>query len=159
VLEAENGALTVAGEDGCEERAGDIEVCADELELAGEPGRRNPIPDKEVCLGRDTVECSDRSLWMTSLFAFSSTGKFLKVNDPNVSNPEGSLSRLVRFSRTCGRIWRGIAFDLLGKDASFFRFSEGTSVPPGNMLAYSDEPFSSTCSSVNVCKVAPRSSK
>lgn len=53
----------------------------------------------EVCL-LCAARASARSFWMTSLLAFSSTGRFLNENDPKSSIATGSLRRLDLRSRT-----------------------------------------------------------
>src|SRR5690606_7695423 len=63
-------------------------------------------------MGEGVVDCgffmaSVLKRWMTSLFAFSNTVRFLNVKVPKSSPPFGSLRRLPRPSRTCGGIERG----------------------------------------------------
>jgi hypothetical protein len=49
------------------------------------------------------------SFWITSLFAFSRTGRFLKLKDPKSSAATGSLNLLDFKSRTCGGMCSGIS--------------------------------------------------
>ena len=69
-------------------------VLVEELEL-------DSIGDEGPEVTAGALRASVRSLWMTSLFAFSRTGRFLKANDPNSSLLTGSLSLRFRPSRTC----------------------------------------------------------
>jgi hypothetical protein len=123
---------TSKGDDGCEARLGDElawltpdgdcglwdalafeSVLWTGFAIEGLPSRD---PDGDVKLAKPlgligllwAAIASARSFWMTSLFAFSKTGRFLNEKLPKSSPTTGSLKRLLFRSRTCGGMCSGI---------------------------------------------------